>query len=433
MCGLCGVLSTTISDTEFEKFCQLFHVSSLRGEHSSGVFSVKEQDKGKGKTLHSVRYLKSVGSSGWFTEAYWKQLKESIHDSSSTVLVAGHCRHATRGSVSNANAHPFNFSNIIGMHNGTLVDNIGPKVPKPAHSKKGKNWTPPEETDSESFYRFLNDHTIEEALSELRPYQDAYAFVWYDKHKKTLNFIRNNKRPLWFAQIGATLYWASEKEMLLFILNRGYGGGYSATINKLSEVPADTLVSFDVASHSPVHNCKVRKIEVKSKHTYHHTPNHGGFRGWAGMMGEWDESEQYVRNTEAANDRPGDVEVPFDAASGSNEALTSREKFQERVNVWKGLTARVDEKMAEDAEKRGSNVISLPNVKGTTDSAPTYQILDKSYSRNDYQKMLEKGCAWCTCQAEITDSVHWFGSQDYLCESCKDDPEVKIYATNGAN
>ena len=55
MCGLCGVLSTTVSDFEFEKFIQLFNVSSLRGEHSSGLFSVKEIEA-KASTGADIRF-----------------------------------------------------------------------------------------------------------------------------------------------------------------------------------------------------------------------------------------------------------------------------------------------------------------------------------------------------------------------------------------
>ncbi len=422
MCGLSGVLSTTISDGEFDKFCQLFNVSSLRGEHSSGLFSVKELSEKKKKPSYSVRFMKGVGSSRWFTEHNWKGIKEHVHDSSDTVLVAGHCRHATRGSVSSANAHPFNFSNLIGMHNGTLMDNIGPKVPK-NNGKKNKNGMEDTETDSESFYRYLNDHTIEEALAELKPYSDAYAFVWYDKRDKTLNFLRNNKRPLWFGQTNNnTLYWASEKEFLQFILNRNYGSGYSNNLTKLAEIPADTLISFDVTAASPVQACTVRKIEVKHKTNYGGMGHNSGYLTW-GRYGfsEYGESEGYAaaaaNRSSSYDPLKGNDEVPFDKASGIKPTIA------ERVATWKQVTGSTEK----------SNVITLPNVRTHDKDETTYNILGKEFSKEDYQRKLERGCAWCTCQSDTAEKVFWFASDDYLCEACSSDAEVMQFVNQPRN
>lgn len=419
MCGLCGVLSTNISDNEFENFAKIFNVSSLRGEHSSGLFSVKEiETKDKKKLIYSARYLKGVGSSGYFTEVNWKNIKENIHDSSDTILVAGHCRHATRGSITAANAHPFNFSNIIGMHNGTLTDNIGPKVPKNKNKKSKADDT---ETDSESFYRYLNDHTLEETLGELNEYGDAYAFVWYDKVKRTINFLRNHKRPLWFAKVNeSTLYWASEKEFLMFILNRNYTG-YSNNIQKLSEIPVDTLITFDVTAVNPVQACTLRKIEnikyKRNKFVYegYQGPRRGPHGGYAGFGGDsWDESEMYER---AYNSRDKSDAIPFAENSGSSVATT----LEERKKLW----AEASNKMKKN-EGPTSNVITLPNVR-TSDKPIEYTINNKDYTRDQYERLLEKGCAWCSVQADLAEKVQWFGSEDYLCEACASDEEIKAY------
>lgn len=436
MCGLCGVLSTTVSNTEFEKFIQLFNVSSLRGEHSSGLFSVKEIEAkskhNKDSHKYSTTYIKGVGPSGWFAETNWKAIKERVHDSADTVLVAGHCRHATRGTVSSANSHPFNFSNLIGMHNGTLSDNIGPKITK--KDKKGHPITV-DETDSESFYRFLNDHTLEEALAELRPHGDAFAFVWYDKVKRTLNFFRNDKRPLWIAQVNAsTIYWASEKEMLQFILNRSYGGGYVKTIDKLGEIPVNTLVSYKVDAVNPVQACSVRKIDFKPKYSY--TPPHrnGGFN-WTEHGESWyqgfdrepyDWKKSTNNHSPTSNpDRPGDDEIPFDQASGATTTNSVTEQVQKHL-----------QKKHEDKLATKSNVITLPfvpisgSVRLNSGGELTFKIKDKEFTRKAYEERLNKGCAWCTQQSLIGDTVSWQSYDEYICADCAVDPEVRQYLTS---
>lgn len=424
MCGLCGVLSTTVSDFEFEKFIQLFNVSSLRGEHSSGLLSVKELEKKeknkKDKILYSATTLKGVGPSGWFAEQNWQRIKETIHDASNTIFVAGHCRHATRGTISSSNAHPFNFTNIVGMHNGTLNDNIGTKVTK--KDKKG-NTVAVDETDSESFFRYLNDHTIEEALSELK-FNDAYAFVWYNKVEHTLNFIRNDKRPLWIAQVNAsTIYWASEKEMLQFILNRNFSGNYVNTIDKLAQIPENTLVTFKVDAANPVNACTIRKIEITRKHSY--SSHYGGEnhfrlgRGWD----DWDETRYYTPGSNynpLDNDRPGDDELPFEKASGGQTTEALNDSIKKTLATMEETINR----------KPSSNVITLPFVKTQDDNeeaTEAYKTFNETVSKKEYQRKLENGCAWCSSQAVVTDKVRWLSNTEYICSDCLSDPEVKAY------
>lgn len=424
MCGLCGVLSTTVSDDEFEKFADLFNVSSFRGAHSSGLFSIKEvtSKNNKDKPKYSTNIIKGVGPSAWFTENNWGSIKEKIHDDADTILVAGHCRHATRGTVSSANAHPFNFSNIIGMHNGTLTDNIGPKISR--KDKKGKEIVV-DETDSESFFRYLNDHTIEEALGELKQYTDAYAFIWYNKVERTLNFIRNEKRPLWIAQANAsTIYWASEKEMLQFVLNRSYSGGYSNNIDKLAEIPVNTLISYKVDAANPTQNCTVRKIEIKSKYTYtNNTHNPNRFRYADEYFGDWYQGydkEPYAatnNNTAFKSDRPGENEIPFGEDSGATETKTAESL---REDIKQSLIRKFN-------ERNPSNVITLPVIPKGESSEITFEIKDKLFSRKEYQRKLEKGCAWCSSQADLADKVNWHTYDEYVCADCYADPEVKQY------
>jgi asparagine synthetase B (glutamine-hydrolysing) len=50
----------------------------------------------------------------------------------------------------------------------------------------------------------------------------AFALTWWDRRDNTMHFWRNNARPLWlaYAKDRKVVFWASEKDMLTFILNR---------------------------------------------------------------------------------------------------------------------------------------------------------------------------------------------------------------------
>src|SRR5690606_12530726 len=50
----------------------------------------------------------------------------------------------------------------------------------------------------------------------------AYALVWVDLKEKTLNFVKNNKRPLNFTYLynRSTLLWSSQREMIDFVFDR---------------------------------------------------------------------------------------------------------------------------------------------------------------------------------------------------------------------
>lgn len=223
MCGIVG-MAGDFSYQEKDAFTDMLTVCQVRGRDSTGVFSVRYNDE--------VRWMKDIGSPERLIDSkhYDKWLLEGV-----PKVLVGHCRHKTTGAVNRHNAHPFEIDHIIGVHNGTLVSAY-----KMKHNAEY-------DVDSQVLYRNIAEYGIEEAISEI-PDGSAYALVWWDSKEKTLNFLRNEKRPLYFTWSSdlKTLLWASETWMF-GAYHRGFqlwGGGEDGKV--FYELPVDTLFSFEV-------------------------------------------------------------------------------------------------------------------------------------------------------------------------------------------
>lgn len=206
MCGIVGMMGPGISVNDWDVIDQLTYVSGLRGQHSTGV----AQGYASVSKHYPTEFLiqKDVMSPANFMRyhRHHEQGNKKIMREVFNNFFMVHTRAATRGSINIENAHPFEFDNIIGMHNGTLVDE------KYQHGEK---------TDSELLLKDINERGIIPVLKELDPHS-AYALVIFDKNTGRMSFIRNALRPLslCFNDNRGVMYWASEEWMLRDILAR---------------------------------------------------------------------------------------------------------------------------------------------------------------------------------------------------------------------
>lgn len=216
MCGLVGCAGL-ITSVEERLFRQLLVLDSIRGEHSTGVAAVN--------MLGAVDVAKTVGDPFQLFET---KSYEGIMRQANRVLI-GHNRYATTGKINRRNAHPFEFDGLVGAHNGTL------------HNKYALKNHNDFDVDSEALYSHINEEGLDAAIKLVR---GAWALTWYDKDNETINFLRNEERPLFYciSENKKVIFWASEAWMLQSVFSRE---GYK--IGKVYVLPTDTHYSFTVS------------------------------------------------------------------------------------------------------------------------------------------------------------------------------------------
>lgn len=200
MCGIVGVASNGPMTGQMKDFFQslLFH-GVVRGHHATGVAAIDTLDRSL------VVEKKAVASPEFLEEG--EMMDNLFNIKHNFNIYIGHNRWATSGAKDDdKNAHPFIHGDIVGVHNGslrnqTLLDDHKSFV-----------------VDSDNLFHQLNKTGLDDTLSKA---DGAFALVWYDKSDNTLNFIRNDERPLCVAKLDNGCWvWASERGMLTWLVHR---------------------------------------------------------------------------------------------------------------------------------------------------------------------------------------------------------------------
>ena len=218
MCGIVGIISKNkggLYQTDLNMFKNMLVVDSLRGEDSTGVFGIHKNLQAKTIKVAAEPHM-------LFRTEQWRSFEPKAI--ATMRILVGHNRYATRGAVNNDNAHPFNEGKIILVHNGTISNQ--------------KEFNSTVEVDSHAITHALNERPAKEVLSEIN---GAFALVWYNREEGKMYIARNTERPLYYINTTTNTYFASEGNMLEYILNRSNNG----VQHKAYAFPVGKLISYN--------------------------------------------------------------------------------------------------------------------------------------------------------------------------------------------
>lgn len=203
MCGHVGFMRGIGWMNASDFVMQGLWAGSLRGMDSTGIAAGSLSTERK--VLDVQVYKKAMCGADFIS---LRRTYEILKDKPDWVI--GHNRASTNGGIRDMHAHPFEEGHIVLAHNGHIHNQYNlPKMPSYADSR----------IDSA---RVAYSMAHSDELTTLEALRGGFALVWVNKDTNTLNFARNDAKPLYFAfekgQNG--IYWASESLMLEWLLDR---------------------------------------------------------------------------------------------------------------------------------------------------------------------------------------------------------------------
>jgi predicted glutamine amidotransferase len=196
MCGQIGFSGYKGQEFDINKVKILLLFNQERGKDATGIWTPLS---GLVKTIQeSEDYISSQNSIGKIIE---------------DITLMGHCRQGTIGKNNPANAHPFQYDNIVFQHNGSLTNH---NAIAREYNLQFNDW----DVDSQVIAQILNKEQKPHVFTEI---EGSFACIWTDTSRKAtklkqddslLYILRNEERPLYYGITSEGMYMSSIEKSL---------------------------------------------------------------------------------------------------------------------------------------------------------------------------------------------------------------------------
>lgn len=413
MCGIFGVYSPHLTTRETALFQNLCLLNVYRGRDSTGMLRVNDtlQTNVLRATAPSIDVARHP-----YTENFLAQRERPS-------LLLGHCRAATIGAITPQNVHPFSFPNTIGVMNGTFRGAF-------------TNWAK-YDTDSEAIYANISELGLVKGLEESMVLDPQFALAYFDKPSHTVNFIKNDKRPLHFTFINnrKTLVWSSDAEVLEKLLPwmgfkfTGWDGGTKDRVFSLHEYDLLSVTVGEPATSAHIEHQVVKQKEVP-KFTYpvRSAPYQGpaAYEGYADWFNGMDDdgpvsAEPLVKGLDGQYRTHKEENQLIDETFAKSRLGKKAYRRQSMLEMDPKEDAEGDlttlgwlKKQANDNEETRFK----KHAYGTTGADGVRPVSD-----NELRYKLKTGCFCCGNVIDLKDKesiakLHWWSRDAYACDDC---------------
>jgi glutamine phosphoribosylpyrophosphate amidotransferase len=171
MCGVVGIVLKSPTLEDFQMATRVFHESSIRGLHATGISYVKD-----GKITTEKLAVPA--------DEFPFEFQNYVNEDGNLYLI-GHCRYSTSDLQYN---QPLGDSSVSIVHNGVVTQEL------PENWKELYGYDTETKNDSELIYKTVTE-------SPLEKWQDASLSVIELYKDKYIRFYRNGKRPIYLSLI----------------------------------------------------------------------------------------------------------------------------------------------------------------------------------------------------------------------------------------